>query len=143
MSEGTTSIDISEGIRALPVIWLAQPMLAASAALPGARDAAQPKIAPLVAAAIGVAVGAGIQIGAQQLRKSGPPDLSAAMGRVCVLSIGEIEANASHIYREALAGAKDSPLNAIAAEQPGAKVLPVAAAAFLAGVATGAAAARN
>ena len=134
------SDDVATAIRLVPVSWLHQPRLAIG------QKGAEPKIGPLAAAAIGVAVGAGIQLAGQQLRKTGPDEQGRLVQAVeCNLPIDEIEAIAEDVLEENK-NAKDGSLQAIAnasgAKTPGGKPLPIAAAAFLAGVATGAAAAR-
>lgn len=138
--EGTE--DIAAAIRLIPVSWLHQPRLVMSAS----DDAPQPKIAPLAAAALGVAVGAGIQLAGQQLRKLSPDEQAKLVHAAeCHLPVEAIEKIAKRVMQDAQE-AKDGGLRAIAGEGgmkgSGAKVLPIAAAVFLAGVAAGAAAAR-
>lgn len=141
--------EIRAAMMDMPVSWLHMPALAAgSGALPGAKgETPQPKVVPvLAAAALGVAAGAGIQLAHQYLhdRKSFPP-VTTDVGRIaCSLTLREIEDNATQIYEDSLQSKDGGPLKAIAdSASGGAKVFPVVAAVFLAGVAAGAAAARH
>jgi hypothetical protein len=135
--------DIAAAIKLIPVSWLHQPRIILSAK----ESAPEPKIAPLAAAAIGVAAGAGIQLAGQALRKTGPDEQKTLVqGVECHLPIEEIERIARRVMEDS-GGAKSGGLHAIAepaAEKgPGAKPFPIATAAFLAGVAAGASAARR
>lgn len=136
--------EVAAALLEMPVAWLHMPALAAStAALPQAKDwAPQPKIAPLVAAAIGVAAGAGIQLTSQALRKSPPAFTKDNWGLTCTLTVKELEVNAIKVLEESNAAKGGGPLQAIVDTSAKSKALPIAAAAFLAGVAAGAAAAR-
>jgi hypothetical protein len=128
--------DVGAALKIIPVSWLHQPRVA----LTIKGDGPSRKVAPLVAAAIGVAAGAGIQLAGQALRKASPEEQQQLVASVeCNLPIEELE----RIARGVVEQTKNTKggINDLLPE-PGEKVIPVAAAAFLAGVAAGAAAAR-
>ncbi|NWG26266.1 MAG: hypothetical protein HXY30_17935 [Pseudorhodoplanes sp.] len=131
--------DISAAIKLVPVSWLHRPALL----MTYKSDAPAMKIGPLAAAVIGVAAGAGIQLSGQALRKTTPEEQRSLIESVeCQLSVSEIEKIALQCAEDARKS-KSSILEQIAAsESAGAKPFPIATAAFLAGVAAGAAAAR-
>ncbi|MGC2776035.1 MAG: hypothetical protein WA418_10420 [Bradyrhizobium sp.] len=140
--------EIRAALMEMPVSWLHMPALAAgSGTLPGPKgEPPQPKVIPvLAAAALGVAAGAGIQLAHQYLNKQkGVPPITADVGRIaCSLTIKELEDNATQVYEDSLQTKDGGQLKAIVdSTSGGAKVFPVVAAVFLAGVAAGAAAAR-
>lgn len=130
--------DIAVAIKLIPIPWLFMPRLA----LDAKADVPAPKIGPLAAAAIGVAVGGGLQLAGQAIRKSRPEDQARLIADVqCSLTIRQVEDIANRVMQEQQSAR--GGLSEIAAEPPaGSKPFPIATAAFLAGVAAGAAAAR-
>jgi hypothetical protein len=134
----TETNDIAEALKQIPVSWLHQPRLVARAK----ADTPAPKIGPLAAAAIGVAVGGGLQLAGQAIRKTGPDEQDRLVQAVeCNLSIEEIEQISRSVMKDAQ-GSKGGLNTLVDTPPPGAKPFPLATAAFLAGVAAGAAAAR-
>ncbi len=130
--------DVSIALKLIPIPWLYMPGIALSAK----AGTPAPKIGPLAAAAIGVAVGGGLQLAGQALRKSRPEDEAKLIGGVqCTLTFKELEDVANRVMREQQS-AKGGLAEIANAPPDGAKPFPIATAAFLAGVAAGAAAAR-
>ena len=126
-----TKEEISDAVGAIPVSWLHSPTLAN-------QDGTETlRIEPFTAALVGVVVGAGTQLASQALTRIDSSDRADISNVCCRLSISEIKQRADVYARSIRAGQLKS-----IAESEG-RALPVAVAAFLAGVATGAAAARS
>ncbi|MGJ5135659.1 MULTISPECIES: hypothetical protein [unclassified Bradyrhizobium] len=147
--------DVRAALANIPVSWLHMPALAfAEAGAAGAKEFG-PKIAPAVlalgAAAAGAIIGGGLQLTHQYLHdsKAGPVSYQGIDKVICTATFAEIEAAATRIYQESAQAKDGNALQQIIDTAAGAKFVPAlapvagAAAAFLAGVYAGAAAARH
>lgn len=129
--------EIRDTLKSMPLSWLADPSLVTKNRQPDTS-----RLAPLAAAIIGVAVGAGIQLTSQALKRGlGSPSRNVAKMTIVPQSFEAVERSTIHLLDLASEDAQvASSLCAIV--DTTARPLPIAVAAFLAGVAVGAAAAR-
>lgn len=148
--------EVRAALMNIPVSWLHMPALAlVEGGAAGASKEFGPKIAPAVmalgAAAAGTIVGGGLQLAHQYLHdRKAMPGMYQGIDRVlCTATFAEIEQAAIRIYEESAKVKGGNTLQGIIDAAAGAKVLPAAlplagaAAAFVAGVYAGAAAARH
>lgn len=134
-----TREEIISTLASIPAPWLSQPSLAQY----GSGESSA-RIGPLAAAVIGVAMGAGAQLASQAIKRTATlSDVEVPAGFRYQATYAELQERACNL---AIAAQADddlaSALSRIAMPETS-RALPVAVAAFLAGVAAGAAAARS
>jgi hypothetical protein len=147
--------EVRAALMNIPVSWLHMPALVlVEGGAAGASKEFGPKIAPAVlalgAAAAGTIVGGGLQLTHQYLhdRKAMPGAYQGIDRVICTATYAEIEQAAIRIYEESAKVKGGNTLQGIIDAAAGAKVLPAlpvagAAAAFIAGVYAGRAAASH